>query len=166
MSFPTRQVGMFVCRSICDGMIILNPSIGYNFLVIATNPMTIIEVATEMNMIDTTSQWMILVSNPRRTNVTQLVTYVREGGNVAIASNNTIIDGSCSADEECLYHELFKNFAMAVSKLVREEETIYNQISDEEWETIRLTKRERRDSMLEFIKVIHVLCHTRLWENS
>lgn len=56
-------------------------------------------------------------------------------------------------EEECLYHELLKSFAMAVSKLVREEEAIYSQISDEEWETIRLTKRERRDNMLEFIKV-------------
>lgn len=115
--------------------------------------MTIIEVATEMKMINTESQWMVLVSNPRKINVTQLVTYIKEGGNVAIASNNTIINGSCSAAEECLYHELLKDFAMAISKLVREEETIYSQISDEEWETIRLTKRERRDSMLEFIKV-------------
>lgn len=106
-----------------------------------------------MNMVDTTSQWMFLVSNPRKTNVTQLMGFVKEGGNVAIATNNTIIDGSCSLEEECLYHELFKNFAIAVSKLVREEEAFYSQISDEEWETIRLTKRERRDNMLEFIKV-------------
>lgn len=115
--------------------------------------MTVIEVATEMNMIDTSSQWLFLVSNPRKTNVTQLMTYIKEGGNVAVATNETIIDGSCSAEAECLYHELLKNFAMALSKLVREEEAIYSQISDEEWETIRLTKRERRDNMLEFIKV-------------
>lgn len=116
--------------------------------------MTIIEVATELNMMDTASQWLFLVSNPRKTNVTQLLTYVKEGGNVAIATNNTITDGSCSVGEECLYHELLKNFAMALSKLVREEETIYTQISDEEWESIRLTKRERRDNLLEFIKVL------------
>lgn len=115
--------------------------------------MAVIEVATEMNMVDTKSQWLFLVSNPRKTNVTQLMSYIKEGGNVAVATNNTIIDGSCSLESECLYHELLKNFAMAVSKLVREEEAIYSQISDEEWETIRLTKRERRDSMLEFIKV-------------
>lgn len=134
-------------------MVFLRAFSGGNFLVIATIPMTIIEVATELNMIDTTSQWLFLVSNPRKTNVTQLVTYIKEGGNVAIATNNTIIDGSCSIGEECLYHELLKNFAMSLSKLVREEETIYSQISDEEWESIRLSKRERRDNMLEFIKV-------------
>lgn len=134
-------------------------------MVIATTPMTIIEVATEMNMVDTGSQWMFLVSNTRKTNVTQLVSYIKEGGNVAIASNNTIMDGSCSVDEECLYHELFKNLAMAISKLVREEEAIYSQISDEEWETIRLTKRERRDNMLEFIRVINFLSLTAFQNN-
>lgn len=118
--------------------------------------MTIMEVATEMNMVDTMSQWMFLVSNPRKTNVTQLITTIKEGGNVAFATNNTIVNGSCSANEECLYHELLKNFAMSLSKLVREEEAIYSQISDEEWETIRLTKRERRDNMLEFIKVLRI----------
>lgn len=122
-------------------------------MVIASTPMTVIEVATEMNMVDTMSQWMFLISNPRKTNVSQLLSHIKEGGNVAVATNNTIIDGSCSANAECLYHELLKNFAMSISKLVREEEAIYSQISDEEWETIRLTKRERRDNMLEFIKV-------------
>lgn len=127
--------------------------------------MTVVEVATEMNMIDTKSQWLFLISNPRKTNVTQLISYIKEGGNVAFATNNTIIDGTCSTEEECLYHELFKNFAMAISKLVREEEAIYGQISDEEWETIRLTKRERRDSMLEFIKVryIKAICNKFHW---
>lgn len=114
--------------------------------------MTIMEVANEMNMIDTDNQWLFLVSNPRKTNVTQLTSYIKEGSNVVVATNNTIIDGSCSTGEDCLYHELLKNFCMSLSKLVREEEAIYSQISDEEWESIRLTKRERRDSMLEFIR--------------
>lgn len=125
---------------------------GTNYLVIATIPMTIIEVANEMNLINSDNQWLFLVLNPRKTNVSQLIAYVKEGGNVAIATNNTIMDGSCVTGEECLYHELLKSFAMSLSKLVREEEAIYSQISDEEWESIRLSKRERRDSMLEFIK--------------
>lgn len=122
-------------------------------MVIATIPTTIIEVATELNMIDSTSQWLYLISNPKKTNVTALIPFIKEGGNVAIASNNTIIDDKCTRDEKCLYHEILKFFATSLSKLVREEEAIYGQISDEEWEAIRLSKRERRDSMLEFIKV-------------
>lgn len=81
------------------------------------------------------------------------MSFVKEGGNVAIATNTSITDGSCDKTNDCLYYELFRNFAWALSKIVREEEAMYGQISDEEWEAIRLTKRERRDSMLGYIKV-------------
>lgn len=106
-----------------------------------------------MNMIDSRSQWLFLVSNPRKTNVSTLIPFVREGGNVAIATNSTVASESCAKTEECLYHEILRNFVYGLSKLVREEEAIYGQISDEEWEAIRLSKRERRDSMLEHIRV-------------
>lgn len=33
------------------------------------------------------------------------------------------------------------------------EAAIYGQISDEEWEAIRMSKKERRNTMLEFIRV-------------
>lgn len=93
---------------------------------IATIPTTIIEVATEMNLIDSMNQWMFLISNPKKTNVSTLIPYIKEGGNVAIATNNTATDsGGCASGEECLFHELLKNFVIALSKLVREEEAIY-----------------------------------------
>lgn len=106
-----------------------------------------------MNLIDSRSQWLFLVSNPRKTNMSTLIPFIKEGGNVAIATNNTVVDENCAKSEECLYHEILKNFVLSLSKLVREEEAIYGQISDEEWEAIRLSKRERRDNMLEFIRV-------------
>lgn len=108
-------------------------------------------------MIESTSQWLYIISNPKKTNITTLIPFIKEGGNVAIASNNTIVDDKCTRDEKCLYHELLKLFAISLSKLVREEEAIYGQISDEEWEAIRLSKRERRDSMLEYIKVNNLI---------
>lgn len=122
---------------------------------VATIPTTILEVATGMDMIDSRSQWLFLVSNPKKSNISTLIPFIKEGGNVAIATNNTANDdnNSCSKTEECLYHELIQNVALSVSKLVREEEAIYGQISDEEWEAIRLTKRDRRDNMLKYIRV-------------
>lgn len=138
---------LYFCRGIAC------TTAGKNYMVVATIPTTIIEVATELNMVDSTSQWLFLVSNPRKTNVSTMVPFIKEGGNVAIASNNTIVDEKCTKDEKCLYHELLKLFAIGLSKLVREEEAIYGQISDEEWEAIRLSKRERRDSLLQYIKV-------------
>lgn len=124
-------------------------------MVIATIPTTIIEVATEMGMIDSTSQWLFLISSNKasKSNTSSLIPYIKEGGNVAIAMNSSITDDTCSKDMYCLYYELLKNFVLALSKVVREEEAIYGQISDEEWEAIRATKRERRDTMLGYILV-------------
>lgn len=131
---------------------------------VATTPNTILEVATEMDMIDSKSQWLFLVSNPKKTNVSTLFPFIKEGGNVVIATNHTATDDdnnkNCAKIEECLYHELMKNVALILSKLVREEEAIYGQISDEEWEAIRLTKRDRRDSMLEYIRVNSIIVST------
>lgn len=132
---------------------------GKNYMVIATIPTTVIEVATELGMIDSTSQWLFLVANRKdsKSNTSALMSYVKEGGNVAVATNNSITNGSCDQSNDCIYYELFRNFAWALSKIVREEEAMYGQISDEEWEAIRLTKRERRNSMLEYMKVRPIL---------
>lgn len=131
---------------------------GENYMVVATIPTTIIEVATELGMIDSTSQWLFLVANTKgfKSNTSTLMSYVGEGGNVAVATNNSITDGSCDQTNNCIYYELFRDFARALSKIIREEEAMYGQISDEEWEAIRLTKRERRDSMLGYVKVRHL----------
>lgn len=124
-------------------------------MVIATIPTTIIEVATEMGLIEATSQWLFLISNSRsyKSNSSLLLPFIKEGGNVAIATNNSALNTDCTEVRKCYLHELLRNLALAVSKIIREEEAIYGQISDEEWEAIRLTKRERRDSMLENIRV-------------
>lgn len=123
-------------------------------MVVATIPTTIIEVATELGMIETTSQWLFVLSNPNsaKYNITTITSYIREGGNVAIAVNKTLTS-NCVVGRECYMNELIKAFALALSKMVREEEAIYGQISDEEWESIRLTKEERRSKMLTFMRV-------------
>lgn len=36
--------------------------------------------------------------------------------------------------------------------MIREEKAVYGQISDEEWEAIRPTKRERKDTILQFMR--------------
>lgn len=40
---------------------------------------------------------------------------------------------------------------LGLSKAIREENAIYGQISDEEWEIVRPSKKERRDGILEFM---------------
>lgn len=124
-------------------------------MVIATIPTIIIEVATEMGLIESTSQWLFLISNAKnlKSNSSSLLPFIREGGNVAIATNNSVTDTNCTSAKKCHLYELLRNLVLALTKMIREEEAIYGQISDEEWEAIRLTKRERRDGMLGYIKV-------------
>lgn len=128
-------------------------------MVIATIPTTIIEVATEMGLIEATSQWLFLISNSRsyKSNSSSLLPFIKEGGNVAIATNNSAVNVDCASARKCHLYELLRNLVLAISKMIREEEAIYGQISDEEWESIRLTKRERRDSMLEHIRVRNLM---------
>lgn len=123
-------------------------------MVIATIPTTIIEVATELGLIETTSQWLFVLSNPNSSkyNMSAITSYIKEGGNVAIAINRTLTE-NCSIGRECHMNEVIRTFALALSKMVREEEAIYGQISDEEWEAIRLTKEERRTRMLDYMRV-------------
>lgn len=123
-------------------------------MVIATIPTTIIEVATELGLIETTSQWLFVLSNPKSSkyNETLLTSFIKEGGNVAIAVNRTQTK-DCVVGRDCHINEVVRTFVMALSKMIREEESIYGQISDEEWEAIRLTKEERRNRMLEFMRV-------------
>lgn len=40
---------------------------------------------------------------------------------------------------------------LGLSKAIREEAAVYGQISDEEWEIVRPSKKERRDGMLEYM---------------
>lgn len=81
----------------------------------------------------------------------------------------------------CSIAELVHGFVDGLSKVIEEEGSLYGQISDEEWEAIRLTKKERQNEILEYVKVkiasgghiliniygnhyktLHVYLHTRL----
>lgn len=52
----------------------------------------------------------------------------------------------------CHAGELLKSFVLGISRMIREEKAVYGQISDEEWEAIRPTKRERKDTILNFMR--------------
>lgn len=123
-------------------------------MVIATTPTTIMEVAAEMGLLESTSQWLFILPNHKSSkyNLTALTSLIKEGGNVAIAVNTTYTE-DCAIGRECHIDEVVRVFVLALSKMIREEEAIYGQISDEEWEAIRLTKNERRQRMLEFMSV-------------
>lgn len=53
----------------------------------------------------------------------------------------------------CLVDELMSVFIMAFSTLIQQEIELSQRVSEEEWEEIRPSKIDRRQSMISFIKV-------------
>lgn len=42
---------------------------------------------------------------------------------------------------------------LSILKLIAEEQSVYGEISDEEWEAVRLTKKEKQDEILRTMNV-------------
>lgn len=77
---------------------------------------------------------------------------IEEGNNVAFIYNYTRGGGEeCMTGLKCHSNELLRSFVLGLSKAIREEAAVYGQISDEEWEIVRPSKKERRDGILEYI---------------
>lgn len=53
----------------------------------------------------------------------------------------------------CLVDELMSVFIMAFSALIQQEIELSQRVSEEEWDEIRPSKIDRRQSMVSFIKV-------------
>lgn len=76
----------------------------HNFLVISNAPDEILQIAGELGMLDTMSQWLFLLvtnrtrSSRRPINGTLLGSKVREGGNVAFAQNATVTTEQCAVN--------------------------------------------------------------------
>ncbi|XP_059609151.1 ionotropic receptor 93a [Phlebotomus argentipes] len=127
--------------------------IGRNFLAIVTTTImeNIMEVAKDLGLVEPFSQWMYVISdtNSEKNNISSVLPLIGEGENVAFAYNVTDKQKDCKAGVQCHCGELLRSFVLALSRMIREEKAVYGQISDEEWETIRPSKKERRDSLLE-----------------
>lgn len=84
-------------------------------------------------------------------NISSTSSLIEEGNNIAIIFNYTRGGDDCVSGLKCHANELLRSFVLGLSKAIREENAIYGQISDEEWEIVRPSKRERRDGILEFM---------------
>lgn len=65
--------------------------------------------------------------------------------------NNTRGGDECVTGIKCHANELLRSYVLGLSKAIREEAAIYGQISDEEWEIVRPSKRDRRNDILQFM---------------
>uniref|UniRef100_A0A905RZW6 Lig_chan-Glu_bd domain-containing protein n=1 Tax=Stomoxys calcitrans TaxID=35570 RepID=A0A905RZW6_STOCA len=112
----------------------------------------IIEMADNMDMFHVNNQWLFFVLEDHlRTFDHMAVTQnLAEGANIAFVLNETL--PNCYNSLNCTIQELSMAFVLAISKLITEEQVIYGEISDEEWEALRYTKKEKQDDILVTMK--------------
>lgn len=129
--------------------------IGTNFMVLVNSQLmiSVMEIAKDLSMVDTSSQWFYVISdtNFENRNISHVSPLIGEGNNIAFIYNFTRSSDECISGVKCHASELLKSFALGLSKAIREEVAFYQQISDEEWEIVRPSKRQRRDEILQFI---------------
>ncbi|XP_025158343.1 ionotropic receptor 93a-like [Harpegnathos saltator] len=132
--------------------------LGKCFLVIVTTDVAfdVMEVARDLNMVQPDSQWLYVIADSmvrNATNITSFTEYLSEGANVAFAYNSTDNDTYCDAKLLCRVQELIGSLANALKLSLMIEIELYNRVSEEEFEFIRLNKRERRREILKNIQI-------------
>lgn len=95
--------------------------------------------------------WFYVVSDTNflNYNISSVIPLIEEGNNIAFVNNYTRGGEECQNGLKCHANEMLRSFVLGLSKAIREENAVYGQISDEEWEIVRPTKQERRDGILE-----------------
>lgn len=124
------------------------------------------EVAKSVGLVHPISQWLYVVPDTDRDhdNATAFSSLLTEGDNVSFIYNVTSYDPGCVVGIVCHIEELLKSFTISLDRLVREEIDLSNQVSDEEWETIRPSRLDRRASLLSHIKVFSKKNHLNYFE--
>lgn len=130
-----------------------NPSEPHQFMIFSKFYDDIIEVAESMDMFHVNNQWLFFILEKYRRNFDEmLVTQnLKEGANIAFVFNNTI--PSCENSLNCTIEEITMAFVLSISQLIAEEQAIYAEISDEEWQSLHYTKQEKQKEILFYMRV-------------
>ncbi|XP_055903819.1 ionotropic receptor 93a [Eupeodes corollae] len=120
------------------------------FIVFSNSIEDIMEVAQELKMFHIYNQWLFFDLHQVNEDWTfdLLTQNLNEGANIAFAVNET--SRMCQESLKCIMSEIAMGFISSLSKVIREEESIFGEISDEEWEAIRLTKSEKQEKLLNY----------------
>ncbi|KAK9295911.1 hypothetical protein QLX08_009886 [Tetragonisca angustula] len=133
--------------------------LGHCFLVIATIDMVadVMSVARSLKMVRPDSQWLYVITDSamqNRTNMTAYVDLLAEGGNVAFMYNVTNSSDYCKVDLMCYVQELIQALAKALEYSLENEINLFKRIEEENFQMIRLTKRERRTELLKNVRIL------------
>uniref|UniRef100_A0A182QEU3 Ionotropic glutamate receptor C-terminal domain-containing protein n=1 Tax=Anopheles farauti TaxID=69004 RepID=A0A182QEU3_9DIPT len=129
---------------------------GKNFIAIV-NVATLtllMEISKDLKLVNPSSQWLYLLPSTEKTSsdFTTSATIINEGDNVAFVYNSASKAQNCSVSVLCYMEAYILHFIRSLSKLIREEQVVFGQISDEEWEIIRPSKQERKNKFLQMIR--------------
>ncbi|XP_050089824.1 ionotropic receptor 93a-like [Anopheles aquasalis] len=129
---------------------------GRNFIAIVSVPTLtlLMEISKDLKLVNPSSQWLYLlpVTDANDASFTSTSTIINEGDNVAFVYNTEHKSTNCTANILCYMESFLLHFIRSLSKLIREEQVVFGQISDEEWEIIRPSKAERKKKMLQMIQ--------------
>ncbi|XP_072742853.1 ionotropic receptor 93a isoform X1 [Anoplolepis gracilipes] len=131
--------------------------LGKCFLVIVTidTAADVMEAAKMLNMVQPDSQWLYVITDTvigNSTNITSFISLLSEGSNVAYIYNATDNSTYCNNNLMCYVQELITALSNALQLSLMTEIELYNHVTNEEFEIIRLNKRERRREILKLIK--------------
>uniref|UniRef100_A0A1I8M4L7 Ionotropic glutamate receptor C-terminal domain-containing protein n=1 Tax=Musca domestica TaxID=7370 RepID=A0A1I8M4L7_MUSDO len=129
-----------------------HPRESNQFIVFSKFYEDIIEMADNMDMYHVNNQWLffVLEENTENFDAMAVTQNLAEGANIAFVLNETL--PSCETSLNCTLQEISMAFVLSISKLIAEEQSIYGEISDEEWEALRYTKKEKQDDILQTMK--------------
>lgn len=127
-----------------------------NYLVIVRYEIlsVVMETINAKNLAGPENQWLIILPDAYRNNynVETVKGLVMEGENFSFLINVSNNSKSCETGLLCHFEELFSTLVFALDKSILQEIELSQHVSEEEWETIKPPKSNRRDSLISFIK--------------
>ncbi|XP_065210970.1 ionotropic receptor 93a-like isoform X2 [Planococcus citri] len=128
----------------------------HNFMVIVRFDAVslIIETAQRFGLTSPIDQWLIIIPdmNTGPFNLDTFSGLISEGENFSFIVNKSISGKTCIYGMLCHIQELLKILMLGLEANIFEELGLSKEISEEEWESIKPTKRDRRESIISYIK--------------
>ncbi|CAH1400392.1 unnamed protein product, partial [Nezara viridula] len=129
----------------------------FNYLVVVQFELvpTILETAKSIGLMGPRNRWLFVrlkTDDYKTNNVKNYIHLLEEGENVAFLYNFTNSQYSCNYSLYCQANELLDHLIISLDRSMREEKLLSEQVSEEEWDLIRPTKSQRRNSIINFIK--------------
>ncbi|CAB0040639.1 unnamed protein product [Trichogramma brassicae] len=139
--------------------------LGSCFMVIVSVDMieAVLRVARQLRMVNPESQWLYVVTDAsgREAKVSSFVDLLAEGDNVAFVHNTTQMSRDCNTGLTCHLSELVRALALSLEQSLHAELELYERVTEEEFEVVRLSKAERQREIIS--NVNRLLRKDRSW---